>query len=75
MHYLVFYKRKLFTYVIIIKHSLLVFKRYILFVRDSAGLPVGVQVMTSKWKDELCLYVMSEIEKEVGFTGRPQFKP
>ena len=36
---------------------------------------MGVQVMTSKWKDELCLYAMSEIEKEVGFTGKPQFKP
>ena len=44
-------------------------------MKGSEGLPVGVQVMTAKWKDELCLYVMSEIEKEVGFDVRPQFRP
>ena len=31
------------------------------------GLPVGVQVMTPMWQDEKCLYIMSEIEREVQF--------
>ena len=26
------------------------------------GLPVGVQVVTLKWRDELCLRVMKEVE-------------
>ena len=37
----------------------------------SAGLPAGVQVMTPMWKDELCLFVMGEIEKHVNFSTKP----
>lgn len=33
----------------------------------SAGLPVGVQVVTLPNKDELCLNVMKQIEEHVGF--------
>jgi Asp-tRNA(Asn)/Glu-tRNA(Gln) amidotransferase A subunit family amidase len=40
---------------------------------NSAGLPVGVQVMTPMWRDELCLYVMSEIEKSVNYSSKPTF--
>mmetsp|Transcript_1480 Transcript_1480/g.2057 ORF Transcript_1480/g.2057 Transcript_1480/m.2057 type:complete len:571 (+) Transcript_1480:90-1802(+) len=43
-------------------------------MQSSEGLPVGVQVITKRWSDELCLYVMSEIEQGVDFKGRPQFK-
>lgn len=37
----------------------------------SQGLPVGVQVMTPRWQDENCLFLMSEIEKIVGFNAQP----
>lgn len=33
----------------------------------SAGMPVGVQVVTGMWKDELCTYIMRCIEKGVNF--------
>ncbi len=36
---------------------------------DSAGLPVGVQVLSLPWEDEKCLAVMKEIETLVGFNG------
>ena len=41
-------------------------------MQGSQGLPVGVQVMTRKWQDELCLYVMSEIENAIPFSHRPK---
>jgi fatty acid amide hydrolase len=40
-------------------------------MKGSKGLPIGVQVMTRKWQDELCLYVMAEIEREIPFAHRP----
>ena len=43
-------------------------------MEGSKGLPVGVQVITKRWEDELCLYIMSEIEQGVEFQGRPLFK-
>jgi len=27
-------------------------------MQDSAGMPVGVQVVTPMWRDELCAYIM-----------------
>lgn len=39
--------------------------------RDSQGLPVGVQVATLPFQDELCLEVMRKIEKAVGFNASP----
>lgn len=42
-------------------------------MEGSAGLPVGVQVVTPKWQDERCLFVMNEIEEVIQFnkTNRP----
>lgn len=37
----------------------------------SAGLPVGVQVATRPNCDELCLFVMKELERTVGFPCLP----
>lgn len=37
-------------------------------MQGSKGVPVGVQVVTAMWKDELCLHIMSCIEKGVKFT-------
>ena len=39
--------------------------------KGSAGLPVGVQIMTPQWHDERCLFLMSEIEKHVCFSSQP----
>jgi fatty acid amide hydrolase len=39
--------------------------------RGSTGLPVGVQVMTPRWQDEKCLFLMREIEKNVQFSAQP----
>jgi fatty acid amide hydrolase len=39
--------------------------------QGSSGLPVGVQIMTPRWQDEKCLYLMREIEKNVHFTSQP----
>lgn len=33
----------------------------------SLGMPVGVQVVTPMWRDELCVYIMGCIEKGVQF--------
>lgn len=41
-------------------------------MRGSEGLPVGVQVMTPMWRDELCLHIMEEVEKGVNFRARPR---
>ena len=41
-------------------------------MKDSAGLPISVSVMTPAYQDELCLRVMREIEKGVNFTARPK---
>lgn len=40
-------------------------------VEGSAGLPVGVQVMTPFGEDELCLHVMREIERQIPFRRVP----
>lgn len=37
----------------------------------SAGLPVGVQVATLPFEDELCLHVMKKVETAVQFSERP----
>ncbi|CAK9100681.1 unnamed protein product [Durusdinium trenchii] len=38
-------------------------------VQDSLGLPVGVQVVTLPWREELCLRTMLELEKGFGFSA------
>ena len=39
-------------------------------VRDSAGLPVGVQLAAPRWHDERVLRLMAELEAEVAFDSR-----
>ncbi|CAM9849086.1 unnamed protein product [Choristocarpus tenellus] len=41
-------------------------------LRGSEGLPVGVQIMTLPFKDELALFVMKEVEKAVKFKDIPK---
>lgn len=40
-------------------------------MRGSAGLPVGVQVMSPPWRDELCIYTMNEVEADIRFSAKP----
>ena len=40
-------------------------------MEGSAGLPVGVQVITPSWEDEKCLFIMKEIEDKIKFKVRP----
>lgn len=43
----------------------------------ASGMPVGVQVMTHMWQDELCTFIMGEIEKDIRFSERhicPEFE-
>ncbi|CAM9904681.1 unnamed protein product [Pylaiella littoralis] len=40
-------------------------------LKGSAGLPVGVQVMTTPFTDELALHVMREVERAVKFDAVP----
>ena len=42
-----------------------------LVMKDSAGLPMSVSVMTPAFQDEKCLRVMKEIEKFVDFKESP----
>ncbi len=34
-------------------------------MKDSAGLPCGVQIMAGPYKDEICLFAMAELEREI----------
>jgi fatty acid amide hydrolase len=40
-------------------------------MEDSAGLPIGVSVMTAAYQDEICLKVMRCIERNVCFSEKP----
>jgi len=40
--------------------------------KESKGLPVGVQVSTLPYQEELCLFFMKEIEKKVNFKEFPK---
>jgi len=40
-------------------------------LKDIAGLPVGVQVATLPWRDELCLRLMQDLETGLGPCPRP----
>ena len=40
--------------------------------KDAKGLPVGVQVSTLPFKDELCLFIMKEIEGKINFKEFPR---
>ena len=41
-------------------------------MKDSAGLPMSVSVMTPLYEDEMCLRVMKEIEKGIKFDCSPE---
>jgi Asp-tRNA(Asn)/Glu-tRNA(Gln) amidotransferase A subunit family amidase len=41
-------------------------------MEGAAGLPVGVQIASEPWRDELVLRVMREVEAGVKFSGRPE---
>lgn len=41
-------------------------------MQGSAGLPIGVSVMTPAYQDEKCLRVMKEVESAVEFTATPE---
>lgn len=36
-------------------------------LQGAAGLPMGVQVLTRPYADELCLHAMAVLEREIGF--------
>lgn len=36
-------------------------------MKNSVGMPLGVQVVASAWEDEKCLAVMKILDEEVGF--------
>jgi Asp-tRNA(Asn)/Glu-tRNA(Gln) amidotransferase A subunit family amidase len=40
----------------------------------SEGLPMGVQICTAPFEDELCLRVMSELETALPFVNSPPLK-
>lgn len=40
-------------------------------IKGTAGLPVGVQLMTPPLQDELCLFLMAELERAVPFSEMP----
>ena len=42
-------------------------KKAALVDKDSEGLPVGVQVISYPWRDELVLRVMKELEEKIKF--------
>ena len=42
---------------------------------DSVGLPMGVSVMSTAFRDEICLRVMREVERVVQFTTQPPSPP
>ena len=43
-----------------------------LVMKNSAGMPLSVSVMTPAFQDEKCLRVMKEVERIVRFTATPQ---
>jgi len=42
-----------------------------LVMKNSAGMPLSISVMTPAWHDEKCLRVMKEIERLSDFKERP----
>ena len=36
-------------------------------MQGAAGLPVGVQITTLPWRDELCLRVMKDAEQQLSY--------
>lgn len=43
-------------------------------IKDSLGLPIGVQVISLPKNEEKILYIMNEIEKQVEFNEKFSFK-
>ena len=41
-------------------------------MKDSAGLPMSVNVMSCAYQDEVCLGVMKEVERVVNFQAKPK---
>jgi len=39
-------------------------------MKGSEGMPVGVQVITPAYEDELCLHIMGAIEKSLKFNSK-----
>ena len=40
----------------------------------SVGMPIGIQVVAPKWKDEQCLALMKVIDDSIGFKKKPDLK-
>ncbi len=40
-------------------------------MQGSTGMPVGVQIATPPWKDELCLSIMGDLERVIDFQEHP----
>jgi Asp-tRNA(Asn)/Glu-tRNA(Gln) amidotransferase A subunit family amidase len=40
-------------------------------MQNSAGLPMGVQVMAPAFRDDKCLRIMKQVETLAGFTAKP----
>lgn len=54
-----------------IKHTDFVDKQAATVMKDSAGLPMSVAVMTTAFEDEKCLRIMKEVERLVDFKEEP----
>ena len=40
-------------------------------MKESAGMPINISVLTPAYRDEACLRVMKEVERVVNFTEKP----
>ena len=40
-------------------------------MKNSEGMPLGVQITTLPYQEELCLNVMKQVESEIGFHELP----
>jgi len=52
------------------KHKDLFFKKAAECLKESKGLPVGLQVMTLPWEDEKCMAIMRIIDEEIKFSEK-----
>lgn len=41
-------------------------------IKESAGMPINIQVVSMKWKDEQCLAVMKLLEESLNFKKEPK---
>lgn len=54
-------------------HNDILTKRLKNSMPGSKGLPIGIQVVTPKWKDEQCLAVMQIIEEQFKYFKVPHY--